>query len=189
MKNIHTSPRQPLARLSSASLCTALALTITISPTLYAADDRVQWDGGGGDNEFTNAANWADFDGNTSSGAASDQLPGWRSTGGSSNALVQGGNPVLNLNSDFTPANSFSPLILRFGDANGTGIVLNINAHLNIGSTHIELARHGSSQDTINQSASGTVTASNITVGRLGEAATIGNYNMNGGSITLSDEF
>ncbi len=186
MKNIHTSPRQPLARLSSASLCTALALTITISPTLYAADDRVQWDGGGGDNEFTNAANWADFDGNTSSGAASDQLPGWRSTGGSSNALVQGGNPVLNLNSDFTPANSFSPLILRFGDANGTGIVLNINAHLNIGSTHIELARHGSSQDTINQSASGTVTASNITVGRSGEAATIGNYNMNGGSITLS---
>ena len=58
--------------------------------------------------------------------------------------------------------------------------------HWNIGSTHTELARRGSSQDTINQSASGTVTASNITVGRLGEAATIGNYNMNGGSITLS---
>ena len=165
MKNIHTSPRQPLARLSSASLCTLIltGLCSVAFNTSIQANDRYFWKGGTGD--FM--THW-----NGEGNAPSNEAPGlnFHSSGGSRNAIAQGSSDVVNLNNDYTANFAFDKLVIR------GGATMNINGNLDIATapTNMNLASGG----TYNHNAY-TVKAKALTEGA-------GTYNLNsGGALEL----
>jgi hypothetical protein len=166
MKNIHTSPRQPLARLSSASLCTLILTglcSVAFNTSIQAQNDRYFWKGGTGDFMI----HW-----NGEGNAPSNEAPGlnFHSSGGSRNAIAQGSSDVVNLNNDYTANHSFNNLVIR------GGATMNINGNLDIATapTNLNLASGG----TYNHNAY-TVKANALTGGD-------GTYNLNsGGALEL----
>ena len=156
-------------------LLSRLAATVTLFALSAVADDvRVVWDNGGGDQEFTNPNNWnAGWDPSLPGGNP-NQLPGYEA-GAPSNAIMQTGG-VTNLNSPFTPANFFTPLIVRGGHT------FNINADLTISGTDFRAGQTGTG-NTVNQNA-GTLNTGggNLSIGDAGFAST-GSYNLNGGNL------
>jgi fibronectin-binding autotransporter adhesin len=167
MKNIHTSPRQPLARLSSASLCTLIltGLCSVAFNTSIQAHDRYFWKGGS--NDFMT---WWNGENN----APSNEAPGltFYTAGGSRNAIAQGASDVVNLNNDYTANYTFDTLVIR------GGATMNINGNLDIATAPTNM--NVSSGGTYNHNAY-TVQAKALTGGG-------GTYNLNsGGALVLTN--
>ena len=143
---------------------------------VHSAFLRTAWTNAAGDNEFTNAGNWTGLE---APGLPGNTPPG---VGNATNAIIQGGGfsgaNAVNLTSDFTPANFFTPLLVRAGSH------LNISANLNIPGTGFLAGQTGI--DNIITQTAGTVTSGGLEIGNAAEANATSIYNLTGGTIDAS---
>ncbi|MEM7457795.1 MAG: hypothetical protein AAF456_25955 [Planctomycetota bacterium] len=144
------------------------------SSLVFADDLRIVWDNNDGDLLFTNPNNW----GHVTLPIANNTLPGtFVDSGDTTNAIIQNGDSV-NLTSNFTAANQFDILIVRFNSS------LNISADLNTANSPILVGQIAGATDAITQTA-GTVSASSLSIGDGGGDAAV-TYSMSGGALNLS---